>query len=288
MRGAVEVVIDAGLGNAMFEYAIGRALAVRHGRPLVLDTSFLCLSPGWTFDLPCFRLGVQQVREMPFLLWRARRKALRILDRAGLAPIRWVQESGQQFDAEVMNVHQPCILMGYWQSERYFQSVEKQLREEFTIVPEQDPRSAWCLARIRQVPSIALHVRRGDYLVSGDTEDVHGTCSLEYYEAALRLIVPRLGPRAELFVFSDDIPWARQHIRFNLPTVFVDWNLERNYEDLRLMSSCRAVITANSTFSWWAGWLNPHPDKTVVVPRQWFRKAGMVSDLPSAAWVTAI
>ncbi len=284
MRGAVEVVMDAGLGNAMFEYAIGRAMAVRHNRPLVLDTSMLFHFPGWTFDLPCFRLGDHRVRALPERLWRARRNLFTGLGRLGLTPVRWIEESGLQFDADVLRVRQPCVLKGYWQSERYFTSVEQQLREEFTVVHAQDPRSAACLARIQQVPSIGLHVRRGDYLLV----DLHGTCSVEYYRAALSLIQPTLGPHAELFVFSDDMAWAREHIRFNVPTMFVDWNAERNYEDLRLMSACRALIAANSTFSWWAGWLNPRPDKIVIVPRQWYQTPGEISELPSSRWATAI
>ena len=286
MRGVIEVVMGAGLGNAMFQYAIGRALAVRHGRPLVLDTSLLCEAPDWTFDLPCFRLGEQRVRGLPHRLWWARWRGLAALDRFGLAPVRWIEEPEDLlFDPDVLHVRPPCILRGYWQSERYFASVAGQLREEFTIVRDQDARSAACLARIRRVPSIGLHVRRGDYLEEGAQ---HGTCSLEYYAAALRLIEPRLGPCAELFVFSDDIAWAREHIRFDLPTVFVDWNAERNYEDLRLMSACRALVAANSTFSWWAGWLNERSDKVVVVPRQWYQEPGVTSDLPNSVWATAL
>ncbi|MDO8793582.1 MAG: alpha-1,2-fucosyltransferase [Vicinamibacterales bacterium] len=285
MRGAIEVVMEGGLGNAMFQYALGRALAARHSRPLVLDTSLRFLYPARTFDLPCFRLGEHRVRERPYRLWRARRNVLRGLDRVGLAPVRWVEESGLQFDPDVLQVRPPCVLKGYWQSERYFASVATELREEFAIVRAQDPQSAACQARMQQVPSIGLHVRRGDYLAPTDP---HTPCSLPYYEAALRTITPSLGPGAELFVFSDDIAWAREHIRFNLPTVFVDWNAERNYEDLRLMSACRALIAVNSTFSWWGGWLNPRPDKIVVVPKDWYRSPGMASDLPASAWATAI
>lgn len=288
MRWPIEVVMDAGLGNEMFQYALGRALAIRHRRPLVLDTSLIFLSPGWAFDLPCFRLGDQRTRELPYALWRARRTALRGLERMGVGPIRVVEESDLRFDAGVLGVQSPCMVSGFWQSERYFESVADQLRKEFTIVHEQDPRSAACQARIEQVPSVGLHVRRGDYLVSGNEEDFHGTCSLEYYRAAMNLVASRLGSNTELFVFSDDIPWAREHIRFDRPTVFVDWNAERNYEDLRLMSACRALIAANSTFSWWAGWLNPRTDKLVIAPRQWYRAPGAVSELPDSRWVTAI
>lgn len=163
MRGAVEVVMDAGLGNAMFQYAIGPAMVVRYNRPLVLDTSLAFHYPERTFDLPCFRLGEQRVRELPYRLWSARRSVLRGLDRLGLAPIRWVEEprGDLRFDADVLTTRPPCVLKGYWHSERYFATIETQLREEFAIVRAQDPRSAAWQARVQAVPSIGLHVRRG-------------------------------------------------------------------------------------------------------------------------------
>ena len=288
LRRPIEVVMDAGLGNEMFQYAIGRALSIRLERPLVLDISLLFQSPGWEFDLPCFRLGEHSVRDFPYPLWLARTHALRRLASCGIELMRFIDEPPLQFSSEPLQVQKPCILRGFWQNERYFESISRHLRDEFTIIREQDPRSAECQERIRRVKSIGLHVRRGDYLVPPGGEDFHGICSMEYYGAALRLILSRLGPDAELFVFSDDMAWAGENIRYDLATVYVDWNADRNYEDLRLMSACRALIMANSTFGWWAGWLNPRADKVVVAPRQWFRAPGATSDLPNSPWLIAI
>jgi len=280
--------MDAGLGNEMFQYAIGRALSIRLERPLVLDISLLFQSPGWGFDLPCMRLGKQRVRDLPYPLWLARMKALRGLASCGVELMRFVDEPDLRFWREATQTRQPCVLRGFWQSERYFESISAQLRDEFTIVREQDPRSAACLARIRRSNSIGLHVRRGDYLVARGEEDFHGTCSGEYYDAALKLVLSRLASDTELYVFSDDMAWARENIRYDLPTEYVDWNAGRDYEDLRLMSECRALIMANSTFSWWAGWLNPRPEKLVVAPRQWYRAPGAESDLPKSPWLIAL
>lgn len=288
MRRPIEVVMDAGLGNEMFQYALGRALSVRLARPLVLDISLLFQYPGGEFDLPCFRLGEQRIQELSYPAWIARTKALRFLGSCGIELVHFVEESTLLFSSEVLEINAPCILRGFWQSERYFASIETQLRDEFTMVREQDSRSAACQAQILNVHSIGLHVRRTDYLPAPGQEDYHGTCPKEYYDAALKLILSRLGGGAELFVFSDDIEWTRENIRYDIPTVYVDWNRERNYEDLRLMSQCRALVMANSTFSWWAGWLNPRKDKIVVAPRQWYRAAGVESDLPNSAWLTAL
>lgn len=287
MRRAVEVVTGAGLGNEMFQYALGRTLAIRMRRPLVLDISLLYLEPDWGFDLPCFRLGTQRVRDAPFLS-RARMKLLRVLASHGLEVMRFVNESGLEFAPEVLQVDRPCILDGYWQSERYFESISGQLREEFSIIRAQDPRSAECQKRILGTKSIGLHVRRGDYVTIASCHAYHGTCSKDYYDAAMQLVMARLGPDAELFVFSDDMIWSRENIRYPVPTTYVDWNSDRNYEDLRLMSSCCALIMANSSFSWWGGWLNPHADKLVIAPRNWYRAPGVVSDLPNSSWLIAI
>jgi hypothetical protein len=287
MRRPVEVLIYDGLGNQMFQYALGRALSLRTGRPLVLDTLPLYEEPVYRFDLRHLRLGKQKVRNRP--AYSARRlTVLRMMASRGWEPIRLVTESGLEFSPEILTIDKPCILQGYWQSERYFESIAGQLREEFSIVEPQDPRSADFRTRIRKVESVALHVRRGDYVSLPACNAFHGTCSKEYYDAALRLVLSRLPSGAELFVFSDDMAWSRENIRFPVPTTYVDWNQSRNYEDLRLMSSCRALIMANSSFSWWAGWLNPRPDKLVIAPRQWYRAPGAVSDLPNSPWLIAI
>jgi hypothetical protein len=287
MAGPIEVLIDAGLGNQMFQYAMGRSLSIRTGRPLVLDTSPLFLEPGWGFDLACFRLGQQRVRNLPYAAWRVRAKSLRVLASLGIEVTRFVKEPTLQFSEDVLRIRKACILEGYWQSERYFESISDQLREEFTFIREQDPRSAACQASIRRANSIGLHARRCDY-ATPDGEAYHGTCPKSYYDAAIELVLSRLGSDAELFVFSDDMDWARHNIRYALPTTFVDWNSGRSYEDLRLMSSCRALIMANSSFSWWAGWLIPGPGKVVVAPRQWYRAPGVISDLPDSPWLKAI
>jgi len=133
-------------------------------------------------------LGQQAIREWPYRLWQARGKILRGLARGGLTVKRYVDEPRLQFVPEVLAIRDACILNGYWQSERYFESISGQLREEFTVGPAQDTRSMECERRIRQVKSIALHVRRGDYIWKADSNAFHGACSVEYYKAGLDMV----------------------------------------------------------------------------------------------------
>ena len=289
---SVTITLLGGLGNQMFQYAIGRALSIRLGLPLVLDLSMLRLRTdayiARDYELGCFRLSGQRVRDLPVWLARAGTNVSRWLVSQGISSVQHIQERGVQFQPEVLEVRGACRLEGYWQSECYFAPVSKQLRADFTILPAPDPRSVECAARIRDVASVGLHVRRGDYLTHPNCAAFHSVCPKDYYDAALQHVLERLGPAVELFVFSDDMEWTRENIRYPLPTTYVDWNATCGYEDLRLMSACRALIMANSTFSWWGGWLNPRPDRLVIAPRQWFQAPGYVSELPNSPWVIAL
>lgn len=118
-------------------------------------------------------------------------------------------------------------------------------------------------------------------------------CRSRNIEKVERGVLPDFNPRVRAGQDQQIVDQRRhparmlQHLGQGRP-VLVDWNAERNYEDLRLMSACQALISVNSTFSWWAGWLNPRTDKIVVVPRQWYRRPGVTSDLPGSGWATPI
>lgn len=130
-----------------------------------------------------------------------------------------------------------------------------------------DRRNIDMAARIAETPSVALHVRRGDYLTVG----AHGLCDQAYYTAALAKILEHLDHTPTVFVFSDDPDWARANLPLPCPKVVIDFNgPDRDYEDMRLMSLCRHNIIANSSFSWWAAWLNASATKQVAGPACWF------------------
>jgi hypothetical protein len=130
-------------------------------------------------------------------------------------------------------------------------------------------------------------VRRGDYVQNPVTNARHGLCPLEYYHTAVRTLAAQV-PDPQFFVFSDDPDWTQQNLKLPYPTTYVTCNgLERDYEDLRLMSHCRHHIIANSSFSWWGAWLSTFPAKTVLAPSTWFREPPQASrDRVPAGWLT--
>lgn len=164
---------------------------------------------------------------------------------------------------------------GYFQTEQYFLHCREQLCREFRLKTPLTPENARILEDIRSCCSISLHIRRTDYL----SNPYLSPPPLEYYLRSMAEMEGRLraagAPQESLryFIFSDDIEWARQNLRPALSHVHVDINDGgTGYFDLELMRNCRHHIIANSTFSWWAAWLNEHAEKIVIAPRIWFNR----------------
>jgi hypothetical protein len=163
------------------------------------------------------------------------------------------------------------------------QAVEGKLRKELSFRKPPIGHNAEMIDTVLAAEqSVSLHIRRGDY-----TSAAEGNIALpmDYYERAITAMRERL-PKAKFFVFSDDMAFARANLPQGFPAVFVDHNDDyTSHEDLRLMSNCRHHIIANSSFSWWGAWLNPHEDKMVIAPRQWLLKPDSVfPELTPPGW----
>ena len=160
---------------------------------------------------------------------------------------------------------------GKLKKEKYFKNIEANIRKEFTLKNLLTSESTKWQEKIRQTKnSVSLHIRRGDYVQDAKTNAFHGTCNLEYYKNALQKIVDKIGnTEIEIFIFSDDIEWAKENLKFPYPTNFVSNSQILDYEEMYLMSLCQHNIIANSTFSWWGAWLNKNSAKIVIAPKQW-------------------
>lgn len=284
----IVVNLIGGLGNQMFQYAAGRALALRRGADLFIDRrGFLEYKPH-SYGLDPFRARVEDAPNdaLPAGRGNGFERVLRGFGIGKRLPV--VREKGFGFQPSLLEQSAPAYLDGYWQSERYFNDYASVIRDDFTVIREPSPGNAEWLARIKGTLSVSLHVRRGDYVTNPEANKFHGTCGIDYYERAIRLLHGRLGADLEFFVFSDDPGWVRNHLRFGgFAHHFVtDNDAATNYEDLRLMAACRHHIIANSTFSWWGAWLNPLPGKLVVAPARWFRSGDLDDrDLVPQGWL---
>jgi hypothetical protein len=169
------------------------------------------------------------------------------------------------FCDDLLTINGNAYLVGCWQSERYFEQSADAIRTELTLKQGLAGPNARLANVIQKRESVAVHVRRGDYLtIPAMASDV--VCDLNYYRRAWSR-ARDLIPNAEYFVFSDDIAWCKQSLDFLGSATFVDHNTpEERHEDLRLMSQCKHAIIANSSFSWWGAWLSNNPNKVVIAP----------------------
>lgn len=276
--------IRGGLGNQMFQYATAKALARRHGCSFALYVPRLRTHADRPFALDCFAAPLPLARLTDFQSFKGGFLSWPLL-RQGLHPQVW-RERGHNFDASLILAQPPLYLDGYWQTEKYFCETRKELLQDFSWRTALTERNLATLEQIEECESIAVHVRRGDYVSNPATTAHHGVLGLPYYEAAMHLAVQRTR-NPLFFVFSDDIPWARDQLGRLGTCVFVDQNAGAASEDLRLMSACKHQIIANSSFSWWAAWLNTNASKLVVAPRNWLAKPpNTFSDVFAAGWTT--
>lgn len=273
------VYLTGGLGNQMFQYATARRLAEKHSTILKLDVNGFETYKLHRYSLHCFniweylatRTEIQECLALPKL-----NKFEKVISRLGVkkiaplvSPNVW-KEKHFHFDPEILEAPNNIYLEGYWQSAKYFQDIRPILLREFSFKYPQDAKSQDINQTINNTNSISIHIRRADYVTNSQTYQIHGACSLDYYQKCVNDITSKV-EYPYFFIFSDDPSWAKENLNLSFPTVLVDHNdASKNYEDLRLMSQCKHNIIANSSFSWWAAWLNSNPDKIVYAPQRWF------------------
>lgn len=279
-----------GLGNQLFQYAFGRSIALKHGTSLHLDTFAFRSDQIRKYALYHFAIAANELDDSAAEalgispIGRTLGLARRFLRRGQIPHIR---ERTFSFDLGMLDAPSTCYLQGYWQSPRYFDHIESRIREELIVSEPLRGMNLGLSIDMHECTSVALHVRRGDYVTDEKTSRYHGTCTKEYYQQAEGILRERVG-NFRLFVFSDDPDWAEANLRFQSPTIFLRHNgPERDYEDLRLMTHCNHHIIANSTFSWWGAWLCPNMDKIVIAPRRWFGEVDhSTEDLIPKAWIS--
>ena len=261
------VKIYGGLGNQLYQYALGKSLATNASTLCKLDLREFESYKLHRYSLCHFRISEYLMEEAEYREVDDPRSK-RWLRKRGKIPC--VREKSQAYDPRIAQTPSHAYFDGYWQCFRYFEKIRPILEREITVkYPPSGKNMEW-LKKISDVDSVALHVRRGDYATDPTTHAIHGLCPKEYYQKASRLISEHV-KKPVFFVFSDDPTWVRNEFEFLEHKEFVDNNSPLfNYEDLRLISACRHQIIANSSFSWWAAWLNIHPHKRVYAPRRWY------------------
>ena len=278
------VRFKGGLGNQMFQYAFGRALA--GDRTLLFDESDLNSDPIRDLDLGCFGLDLAMGRFPPLVdrlvsvpgMWRMiklTRRSIRISggqliwdDMAGCDP-RWASIQGTLF------------AVGYWQSAEYFRAIGPELREAFTPARSFSAETESLIDQGGE--AIGVQVRRGDYL-NKNVSHVHPAPSADYFSQAVKRIAERTGIRKAI-VCTDDLEWARKHIDLPIEKVMFRRGTAQAWEDMSVLRACAHIVISNSSFGWWSAWLGS-PERLVVCPRRWYGRGGRAFSSPAESqWI---
>ncbi len=285
----IVVQLRGGLGNQMFQYALGRRLALSHGVPLRLDIRPLEKDPQRAYALGHFRIAASLIHpielswRLPYPLHPPRRLAW--LPRWP-GTMRYIHEGcGDPFNPEVLKAPSASFLVGYWPSERYFSEITDTIRQDFQLSEPMTAARQAVATEISAANGVSVHVRRGDYVSNPAANAYHGTCSSGWYETGMEKMARGM-ENPTFFVFSDDPDWSRKNIRTRWPTRFIEPGEDgKDHQDMHLMAMCRHHIIANSSFSWWGAWLDSRPDKRVIAPLSWLSDAGRdTGDFVPPSW----
>ena len=278
----VIVRLQGGLGNQMFQYALARHLSIKNKTALYLDLSDLSDKSSSNSNTPRhFELNIFNVKYSPGLPFKLPGILKKLHDH--LFPIKEIRETDFLYNKAILAEKGNIYLDGYWQNEQYFKDIEATIRAEFTLKTKPDEQNRMLAEQIKATSSVSVHFRRGDYITNAVTNSFHGVCSKEYYVKAIAYINEKI-PAPHFYIFSDDINWVKQNFDFKESHTYININKgEKGFEDMRLMSHCKHNIIANSSFSWWAAWLNTNKDKVVISPLQWL--VTKKTDIVPAEWI---
>lgn len=284
--------IVGGLGNQMFQYALGKRLALDKNVPLKLDLSWYEEHPERPYRLNQFKIHASQASHQEIIdltrlqttdiysrIYRFYQRRLPYYYR------NVIIEEKTGYDSNILQVPINAYLSGYWQNPRYFETIQSVLMEEFEPIENvEETPICHLLDKMKNSNSISLHIRRGDYVKDERNLSFHGTCSISYYERAVAYLLEHF-ENLRVYVFSDEIEWAKQNLELSCPTEFISGQYSiPDYIEMQLMKACTHHIVANSSFSWWAAWLCKNTDKVVIAPQKWFTGIDL-EDIVCSEWI---
>jgi hypothetical protein len=275
-----------GLGNQMFQYAFYKALQNKYKDVKVDLLSFndYKLHNGFELDF-IFNIKINKANSFVSKLYNPKyrnwtvRKLRRLLN---LKKVYFEEKECFIYDENLLAYPSKRFYWGYWQTEKYFKHIEAEIRNDFIFKTPLNKKNELLFEKIKNTTSVAVHIRRGDYVNHPLFGDI---CDENYYNKAIKHIQLEV-KKPTFFIFSNDMVWCKNQL--NLPNAtYVDWNIgDDSYIDMQLMSYCKHNIIANSSFSWWAAWLNNNGNKIVIAPQMWINNVdNAVIDILPTQWI---
>lgn len=281
------VRIKGGLGNQLFQYAAGYALSKRLNQSLAIDASYFDAQ-----DLRSYKLEKLLIPNadpidtdrlpipIKILKNKAINKGLRksvISTTFRFGNTTYLLENKSDIIDEFFSVDNSNIYLdGYYQSELYFHQYRHDIVQNLRKRNDSPDDAEMIKKMMLSVNSVAVHIRHGDFLDRTNRNKHHYILDLSYYLDAMKYIKERIH-NPVFFFFSDDIQWVKNTFKDEDNSHFVKIECEdSDLEELFLMSNCKNIIAANSTFSWWASWLINNEDAIHIVPQRRYGNAKMI------------
>jgi len=280
------VKLSGGLGNQMFQYALGKSVSIKTEQELKFDISFYSEQKFRKLELVNFigQINIAGKEEIGKTLFPKNiflKTASCLFKQAWKLSKNYIKEKKSfNFQEDIFLKKESCFFDGYWQNPKYFDDIREVLTKEMSIKNDSlDDYSKEVLDNMEKTNAVSIHIRAGDYLNIPEVRDI---CSRDYYLKAISMIKEKV-INPTFFVFCEDENYSSQILPTNLEYIFVNTNVEKPYMDLFLMTKCKHNIIANSSFSWWGGWLNKNSEKLVICPRIWHNKYKEADIIP-VAW----
>ena len=275
------VNLKGGLGNQMFQYAIGYCLSKKKNTSLYFDTRLMeehKINPPprnvpRDYDLDVFDIEKKLVKKKDLFKvllfsknYRIRKYTTIALDKLNLFAF---YEKNRLYDQRILDSkYKNLYLDGLWQSEKYFKHNRDDILKIYNFDKiKNNSENVNFLNKINFNKSICLNVRRTDFINNPE----HNLVNIQYYKKAIQKIQSIIGNDIELYIFSDDLDWCKKNFSFINKKFFIEHNLAgyKFYNYLYLMSNFKNFIIPNSSFAWWAAWLSEKNDKVIIVPEKW-------------------
>jgi hypothetical protein len=272
----IVIRLISGLGNQLFQYSVGRQLALKKNCDLKLDLSFFGTQNLRTYTLREYNVkssiaSDEEIKKLAGIYFsdkledKIRRKIQNLKPKHKRSYFK--EDQWWVYEPELFNTSSNVYLDGYWQHYKYFEQLDKIIFDELTLKEGPHSNVQSILSEIKSNnSSVSVHVRRGDYVSDLAANKLMGLLPVAYYNRAIDYMKQHVKDPVFYF-FSDDINWVKDNIKVGVECFYLDG--QKDYVDLNLMSNCSHNIIANSSFSWWGAFLNPNPDKIVIAPKKW-------------------
>lgn len=271
----IVVKLISGLGNQLFQYALGRQLALRCGVPLKLDLGFFGTQNLRSYKLHYYNIAAEVATEKEverFVGQSITRKLYRKVQKLLPKHKRSVYEEAEwwTYEPHLLQAGPNVYVNGYWQHCSYYKNLPPQIFKELTPAKPICGEPQAILSSIQAAENaVSIHFRRGDYVTDKKAAELMGILPETYYRGAVSSIMETVA-NPSFYIFSDDAEWVQRHVKIEAPVTFVNVSgADADCTELYLMSQCRHNIIANSSFSWWGAFLNQNPNKQVIMPAQW-------------------